>query len=135
MKKMIVLGQEEHIWMCYNFVQFDAFGTMSFQEAMDQLHEGHLKFDEVAIPPFAKAFSVVEFTDAGRDFLCNMQKIWDEIYRPQFEDPAFSLHDEYKIDPLISSEFVMSRERLELERRAGRLNKVLERCPKIELLD
>lgn len=135
MKKMIVLGQEEHISMCYNFVQFGAFGTMSFQEAMDQLNEGHLEFDEVAIPPFAKAFSVVDFTDKGRDFLSNMRKIWDEIYRPQLEDPALPLQDEYEIDPVLSSEFVMSRERLELERRAGRLNKVLGRCPKIELLD
>jgi len=132
---MIVLGQEEHMWMCYNFVQFDAFGTMSFQEAMDQINEGHLEFDEVAIPPFAEAFSVVDLTDAGRDFLRNMQKIWNEIYLPQLEGPELPLQDEYEIDPLISSEFAMSRARLELEREAGRLNKVLDRCPKIELLD
>ena len=135
MKKMIVLGQEEHISMCYNFVQFGAFGTMSFQEAMDQLADGCLQHEEVAMPPIAETFSVVVLTEKGREVLKNMQAIWDTIYVPMLEDPAFQLEDEYEIDPLLSSEFVMSRERLELERRAGRLNKVLERCPKIELLD
>jgi len=133
MSRMIMVGQEEHRLICYNFVQFEAFGIMDFEEAIDQIEMGHLKTKEVVIPLFTESFTVISLTGAGRKYSDNMKRIWHSIYVPAMENDDFQLSDEYELNANHERKFAMSRQRFDREKQARRLSKVLNQCPRIDL--
>ena len=63
-----MLGQRHHLEYCYNFVQFESFGTMIFSQAIELLDEGLIDIESVSILPFLESFTVIRLTGKGRRF-------------------------------------------------------------------
>ena len=65
MSRYLMLGQYEHLELCYSYVQFEAFGTMAFQIAQEFLNQNILRTKQVTLLPLSKPMRVIELTAKG----------------------------------------------------------------------
>ena len=135
--EMLVFGQEAHMEWCYDFVQFDTYGVMHFEQACEYLSSGHLKLAEVSVMPLNKTLTVIELTPSGRRVTKKVKKLWTHLYVPFFKqsDPNWTMEDAYVDNALEGNAFALSRQRFDTEKSEGRLSGIIAKCPAIGLLN
>lgn len=134
MKQMLLAGTPQHMEYCHDLIHFETFGTMRFQAALDHLEGGLLSFKEVSVFPLSETLTVIELTSKGRKIVKGVRWIWNDMYLPAFKKQDWTFEDAYEATQGSKSPFALSRERFEQERKAGRLNQIIARCPPIALL-
>ena len=136
------LGSPQHCLWVLDFVNFETFGTMGFNHACENANHGYLKVSEIMLAPSANVLTVIELTAKGRDVSKKLHEIWKDFYEPVFinEVPNWEVPDPFTLSDTLSelvgfSQLALSRERFETERKAGKLNEIIKRCPPIVDLD
>ena len=137
MKPLSVRSPEQHLFLCYEFVQLSTFGIMRSDDAIYHLNQDWLKLKEVSLFPLAGTLTLIELTQKGRVECNRFIKFWENGYLQalETEDPGWVLQDEYVLSKDINQVFALTQERFDREKREGRLSEVIRRCPAIETMD
>lgn len=134
MRQILVAGTREHMEFCHDLIHFETYGTLPFQKAIEHIDGGLLKFKEVSVLPLSETLTVIELTPKGRRALKALSGIWNEMYVPSLKEQDWTLQDAYEASDAAASEFALSRERFEQERKAGKLAEIIARCPPIGMM-
>lgn len=135
--EMLVVGQRAHMQWCYDFVQFETFGVMDFNQACEYCDTGHLKIHEVRVMPLTHPLTVIELTASGRLLSRKLHKLWNTIYAPAFkaDDPNWILEDLYTARQSEQMKLALSQKRFDDEIQESRLSGIIAKCPAIVLLN
>lgn len=127
MRRFIVLGEKEHCFQCQKIIHFADHGTLLKHEAEYLEDWLFLRSRETTFFPMARKILTFEMTPKGRKSVKAFRKLWKHVYVPVIGLDTDVIPDAYLEEGRECQEWVYSTDRLEKERKSGRLQTVMKR--------